>query len=185
MSWQTDDGKHEGWAPAIWPDGRVKVGSGSGGALVQPVKPDSRIDYAAPDEFRDGWTAIGWRGYCECGWRGQMWERVTDRAEHDFAARRIYDGDPVLIDGKPVDVQRWGHAPADVEDAIRAEWLAHVRPLEALDEIRDAAHAVAEAQAVLTSAVDAARRAGNSWAAIGGAAGMTRQSAHERWGRPR
>ncbi|MEU8347859.1 hypothetical protein AB0C74_39695 [Spirillospora sp. NPDC048832] len=185
MSWQTDDGAHEGWAPAVWADGWISVGSGVGGALVLPVGPDGRTVHDGPDTFRDGWTADGWRGHCTCGWRGQMWERVSDPAEHDVTARRIYDGDPVLIDGKPVDVQRWGTAPAEVEEAVYAEWDAHVRPLGALDVVRAEANAVAEAQIRLADAVQAARAEGSSWAEIGRAAGMTRQSAHERWGRSR
>ncbi|MGW4125786.1 hypothetical protein [Nocardia sp. NPDC004711] len=44
-----------------------------------------------------------------------------------------------------------------------------------------AAAEVTDAQARLTEAVQQARRQAASWEAIGRAAGMTRQSAHERW----
>ena len=48
-------------------------------------------------------------------------------------------------------------------------------------EIRAAADARREADARLDVAVARARRLGRSWADIGAAAGMTRQSANERW----
>ncbi|GAA3832426.1 hypothetical protein GCM10022226_62060 [Sphaerisporangium flaviroseum] len=55
--------------------------------------------------------------------------------------------------------------------------------MQALDLIQAEAQAVSAAQARLTAAVRAAREAGNSWVDIGGAAGISRQSAHERWAR--
>lgn len=182
MGWQTDDGKHEGTATAVFPDGRVSVGSvggpldQGGGTMVRPVRADGGIDYAAPTAIVDGRTAIGWRAWCECGWRGPLWQRVATAADHDFAGRRIYDGEFV-------DARIWGDAPQDVEEAIWAEWREHVRPLGALEAVRAQAAEVAAAQARLTEAVRAARKDGCSWADIGTAAGITRQSAHERWAR--
>jgi hypothetical protein len=43
---------------------------------------------------------------------------------------------------------------------------------------------VAKLEAAIGAGVRAMNEDGRSWATIGEAAGMTRQSAHERWGRP-
>jgi hypothetical protein len=181
MSYQTDDGKHEGWDAAEFPGGRFSVGSSAAGVLVRYLGPDQLAAWGAgrydPDgepEAVDGRTAIGWRGVCTCGWRGPLWLRVTDPAAHDLAARRAFDVDPVLA--------RLGDAPGPVEDAIHKEWLAHLPP-PALDDVRAAAEDVRKAQAALDDAVARARDIACSWADIGDAAGITRQSAHERWGK--
>lgn len=76
-------------------------------------------------------------------------------------------------------------APDEVVEALHAEWLAHVRPEGVLAEVNRAARQVAESQHRLTQAVQAARSAQVSWSQIGAAAGMSRQSAHERWGQQR
>ena len=92
MSYQTDDGLHEGWEAAEFPDGRFSVGSGNGGALVRFLRPE--LDTDAEPGVLDGRTAIGWRGVCECGWRGPLWERVTDPMQHDLSARKVFDPAP-------------------------------------------------------------------------------------------
>jgi len=69
------------------------------------------------------------------------------------------------------------------EDLMLREWEAHIAPLRGTADVRHAAAEVAEAEARLTAAVAAARKQGATWEAIGRAAGMTRQSAHERWSR--
>lgn len=51
----------------------------------------------------------------------------------------------------------------------------------ALDAIRQRAEAASQTVAGLTDAVHEARAYGATWEQIGQAAGMTRQSAHERW----
>ncbi|WP_084797571.1 hypothetical protein [Pseudonocardia sp. Ae706_Ps2] len=48
--------------------------------------------------------------------------------------------------------------------------------------VHDAAVRLAEIREELDTAVGLARAAGASWTVIGNAAGLTRQSAHERWG---
>lgn len=70
--------------------------------------------------------------------------------------------------------------PADVEEAIHREWRDHLEP-ETLAAVHTEAQAASAAQARLTEAVREARRDGRSWADIGSAVGITRQSAHERW----
>lgn len=52
----------------------------------------------------------------------------------------------------------------------------------AVAAVAEAAAGVERAQALLETTVVLAREAGATWAQIGDAAGMSRQSAHERWG---
>uniref|UniRef100_UPI003F4912FE hypothetical protein n=1 Tax=Streptosporangium sp. CA-235898 TaxID=3240073 RepID=UPI003F4912FE len=175
MAWTNEDG-HDGWDAAEFPGNRFSVGSRGGGATVRHFPPGpGRLPAAQgePEEV-DGRTAIGWRGLCECGWRGALWERVATRAEHDAASRRIYDPDP----------SPYGDAPREVEDALHAEWNGHLEP-ETLTAVRIEAEAANAAQARLTEAVRAARRDGRSWTDIGSAVGTSRQAAHERWGTER
>jgi hypothetical protein len=108
-----------------------------------------------------------------------VWERVTIDLEHDLSARKVFD---------PVG-DKWATTPAGIDDAIYREWLGHLTP-PALTAVRAAAATLArlrrearEAEAQLDEAVDRARGDGSSWADIGEATGITRQSAHERWAR--
>jgi len=67
--------------------------------------------------------------------------------------------------------------------AFQRRWhREHVDAIDALDSISGARAKIAAAERDLDAAVGAARRAGASWEAIGRAAGITRQSAHGRWG---
>jgi hypothetical protein len=52
----------------------------------------------------------------------------------------------------------------------------------AVAAVAEAAAGVERAQALLEATVVLAREAGATWAQIGEATGMSRQSAHERWG---
>ncbi|MEU4229585.1 hypothetical protein AB0F17_35255 [Nonomuraea sp. NPDC026600] len=169
MGYQSDDGKHEGWCAAVFPDGRVSTGSKNGGAKVYPVGPDGRMG-TGPGDVADGRTAIGWRGHCECGWQGPLWERVATAEEQNTIDRKIWWPD----------LDQYGDAPADVQDAVWNEWGTHLDP-NSITAVRKAAEAVREAEVRLDAAVRAARDDGRSWTEIGEAAGMRRQSAHERW----
>lgn len=185
MGWTDEDGQHEGWAAAQFPGDRLSFGSTGGGAMV--VRYDlatgrrvEEYDTLNPTVV-DGREAIGWRGICECGWLGPLWQRVNASEQHDPAAHRIHAPDvdvPLFPEG--LDRLQYGDAPEEVEEAIYQEWRAHLEP-EHLAAIRIEARAVNAAQARLTEAVRTAREAGASWADIGSAAGITRQSAHERW----
>jgi hypothetical protein len=168
MSYQGDDGLHEGWEAAEFPDGRFSVRTGNGGVLGRWLRPE--LDTDAEPGVLDGRTAIGWRGVCECGWRGPLWERATDPMEHDLAARKVFDPVP----------SQWADVPAGIDDRIYQEWRGHLPP-PALTDIRAAAEDVRKAETRLDEAVARARADGSSWADIGEAAGITRQSAHERW----
>lgn len=168
MGWLSDDCEHEGWDATEFPGGRFSVGTGNGGVLVRFLRRE--LDTGAEPEVVDGQTAIGWRGVCECGWRGPLWERVSDPLEHDLAARKAFD---------PVG-DKWATTPAGIDDAIHREWLGHLKPARLVD-ITVAAGEVRAAEARLVEAVRWARGDGRSWAEIGEATGITRQSAHERW----
>ena len=161
MGWVTEDGEHEGWAGTVVPDGRVASAYSGGAVLVGDPGNYERV----PAE-----EVVGWVGKCECGWTGSRWIRVADPDLADWDERKVY-----YDEGN-------GWAPESVEDAIQAEWEIHVAPHEAMGAVRRAAEDANGARRRLDAAVRAARGAGASWADIGRATGITRQSAHERWG---
>src|SRR5690606_40592534 len=70
-----------------------------------------------------------------------------------------------------------------LEDVGEEEWAHHARPLVAADGVRAAARALGEAAAALDAAVAEARESDPPATSeqIGRAAGITRQSAHDRW----
>ena len=90
----------------------------------------------------------------------------------DLARRRVYAPDTdVHADERP-----------EVAEAARAVWRRqHLDPIDVDDEIQAAVEARRDADVRLDAAVAKARLLGRSWADIGAAAGMTRQSANERW----
>jgi len=101
---------------------------------------------------------VGWRPQCDCGWQGPLEPRPAGLSDRDAMG-----------------------APQVIEDAIFAAWEAHRAPSQATFLVERAAEAHRRAGQELTEAVTAARQAGVSWAEIGRAAGISRQSAHERW----
>lgn len=170
MSWITDGGDHEGWAAAEFPDGRVSTGGGAGGVSVQTPEDAVSMTSGTRPDVVDGRTAIGWRGMCTCGWLGPLWRRVPAEKDADPARHLVYWASPTLR-ADPV---------GDIEDAVREEWKAHL-PSPAVADVKTAAAAARKADDALDDAVRRARLDGASWAAVGDAAGMTRQAAHERW----
>lgn len=112
---------------------------------------------------------FGWRGACTCGWRGELWERVSSPTEADFSRRRDY-----------LSPDDFAHASNEVEDAIDDEWKTHLAPLEEVAGVKAAARDN-QAGHRLDKTVAAAKAAGASWTDIGRAVGISRQSAHERW----
>ncbi|TYQ10488.1 UNVERIFIED_ORG: hypothetical protein L601_002300000060 [Gordonia westfalica J30] len=130
---------------------------------------------------------VGWLLRCDCrhwessdryssdrsSWTDPVrWARVPSASLEDLARHRVFAPDSDLDVGMR----------AEVAEAVRAEWRReHLDPLDVEAEIRAAAVARRDADARLDAAVAKARRLGRSWAAIGAAAGMTRQSANERW----
>ncbi|MCM0621787.1 hypothetical protein [Nocardioides bruguierae] len=97
--------------------------------------------------------------------------RVPSQALEDPSAGRIFAND---------------HDVFGVDDTYFETFTAiwrreHVEGQSALNAITRARRAVAVAEQDLEDAVESARSAGESWEAIGRAAGITRQSAHARW----
>ena len=99
--------------------------------------------------------------------------RVPSAALEDVPAGRIYaaDGDVIDVDFRD-----------DVAGMATDRWhREHLDGPQALGRIRDARGRVSAAERELGAAVRDARAAGESWEAIGRSAGITRQTAHQRW----
>ncbi|MEJ8632190.1 hypothetical protein [Streptomyces sp. MS2.AVA.5] len=100
----------------------------------------------------------------------------------------------------------WGQEPESTEKPFREEWTTHARraatgladrllrelqsvlqglaatdPRAALTAAADMERA---SRLLLTESADAARSSGDSWAQVGRAVGISRQAAHERFGKP-
>ena len=180
MGRQTDDGCHEGVVDCVFADGMRGGGWSSGGPIVSN-RPDGTL--LPPDErqTRNWDEVVAFQAVCSdhrgrrC-WAGPVWDRVATAMENlDDTAYLDPFGD------------RKVHAPnqfglsESAEDLIMAAWDEHIAPFQGCYAVEIAAEAVTESQRELTAAVVAAREHGASWEAIGQAAGMTRQSAHERW----
>ena len=105
----------------------------------------------------------GRRAACDCGWRGgRFWPRAEFPGSSSTA--------PDEVDG------------FESGGGVYAEWSAHLHATLPGLAVHDAAERLTAAREELDQAVVTARRAGASWAVIGVAAGLSRQSAHERWG---
>lgn len=172
MGWFTDYSEdHEGWAASVTPDGRLTGSSNGHGMLALGITGRYEQSTIQPDyEVVPHHEITGWRGQCECGWEGEFWERVTSPEEADLSHRKGY-----------VPFEKSAHASEAIEDAMVEEWQDHVLPLAAIAGVKAAAREHAQASQRLDKTVLAAKAAGASWADIGRAAGITRQSAHERW----
>ena len=110
-----------------------------------------------------GNRVTGWRAACDCGWRGAgFWPRAEFPGSSSIA--------PDEVDG------------FESGGGVFAEWSAHLHATLPGLAVHDAAERLTHARDELDQAVVTARRAGASWAVIGTAAGLSRQSAHERWG---
>lgn len=173
MSWQTEDGKHEGWATAWFPDDML--GIASQGGLIQVAMPQAEgrlFDYSAIDAemWRSRDEVAGFQIVCDCGWRGTLWTRVRAPAEQDIEKRLLFSED--------------GYAD-DFDELLRPEWAAHIAPDEALRAVAEAAEELNAVTAPLAEQLEvrvlAARALGASWTDVGRAVGISRQSAHERW----
>lgn len=166
MGWVTNEGTHEGYVGAEVPDGRLAATYSSAGVEVWNPETNTFDKFANDD-------VVAWVVTCEeCGWRGSRWERVTDHEQADWDANRVYVSPE----------EHMGWAPESVDEAGHQEWEQHLRPVLALDELGKAAREAGAARRRLDLAVVDARDSGASWADVGRATGMSRQSAHQRWG---
>jgi hypothetical protein len=177
MSWSTDDGQHEGYLAAVFADGFLGGGHARGRVLVT-TDAEGRSLGLSNWQNRSVAEVVGWVVVCRCAgsrdetWRGMLFERVDQSKLDDPAEGRLFaPGDEAL---SPATNR------ADLERLAVASWRGHI-----LNELHDAAEAVAQATRTLYETVWRMRDAGASWADIGRAVGMTRQSARERWGTTR
>ncbi|ETA06221.1 hypothetical protein V525_14525 [Gordonia alkanivorans CGMCC 6845] len=182
MGWmhESDTHFHEATLVAVFDDGAESLGS----TMVNGVDYDIVEWGQHPNEDRRRPSAeiVGWRLACNCARRSSsevstwtdpvQWARVPSASLEDLARHRVFAPDSdVHADERP-----------EVAEAARAVWQRdHLDPLDVEAEIRAAADARRDAEERLDAAVARARRLGRSWADIGAAAGMTRQSANERW----
>ena len=182
MGWihESDTHLHEAALVAVFDDGAESHGS----TMIDGVDCEIVETCQHPDEdrWRPAAEIVGWRLSCNCARRSSsevsswtdsvQWARVPSASLEDLAQHRVFAPDTdVHADERP-----------EVAEAARAVWRRqHLDPIDVDVEIRAAAEARKYADARLDAAVAKARRLGRSWAAIGAAAGMTRQSANERW----
>lgn len=153
--WDEDAPRHEGWIASMLPDRRASNGSTAGHVLID----DERV----PEQ-----QVVGFQPRCGCGWTGAYWTRVRDRQHEDQTLRRIYTEDG--FDATP-----------EAERSMHDEWRRHIQPFAITAGVADAARSYQAARLALDAAVRQARADGASWGDIGAAAGISRQSAHERW----
>ncbi|HVK28569.1 MAG TPA: hypothetical protein VM575_09510 [Nocardioides sp.] len=188
MSWSDEYGTHEAWVAPEFADGVRGIGVLSGRVpddeviVEQHVNP-GRLD---TDTFgtRPAADVVGWRVICECrdpdtGSAGPQWasslvERVPSPARSDILQGRLYAVDVDVADVDSIGVHQAGFVALWKRDHLNAQ--------SALAAIVAARRRAAEIEEELDAAVAAARAAGESWEAIGRAAGIARQSAHQRWG---
>ncbi|ASL12215.1 hypothetical protein U8D42_28800 (plasmid) [Mycobacterium europaeum] len=187
---------HEGFMAAEFDDGR-----GALGILGTGIPPG----HLAVDQYGDGtWgqeavrrhggdaafvtrpagDVVGWRVICNCyapgdvmprkRWVSQeLWTRVPSPVRHDPAAFRIFAADDDVLDVvSGGDADEAGHA---------VWWNEHISDIDAEAEIAAALAVIRSGERQLDRAVLHARGRQMSWARIGAAAGMSAQSAHERW----
>ena len=189
MGFATEDGKHEGWVAALFADGAISGTSSAQGFQASYAADGGEMFYL--DDWRPHSAVIGWVGACTCGWRSVPWTRVGTSTEEDLAARRAY-GDFVWIDREMVTDFDPAAPPGPVwfdvdHNAIgeitHAEWKQHIEPDLLLAEIANLTAQRQEVDERLAATVARARAVSLTWEDIGRAAGVTRQSAHERWSR--
>jgi len=67
------------------------------------------------------------------------------------------------------------------DELSRIWWDQHIAPADRLDKLTDAVRAENAAREITNRLARDARAGGATWDQIGRAAGITRQSAHQRW----
>lgn len=153
MGWVHDTGYDAAYEHEGWAATVLDDGSDASGWPLM---------YGGGERVPEGRKITGWRAACECSWRGPVWPRAEWPSEDGWPPQAVEEG-------------------PDGQDGCYGQWRAHLA--EALPElaVHDTARRLEEIRAELDTAVITARAAGRSWDKIGTAAGMSRQSAHERW----
>lgn len=183
MGWFTEGSEHEGYVACVFADGMY--GSGGKHMQISLLTPEGKMVWENGDPSSPAWRppsqVVGWRVACSCEPHRKhvildpLWTRVWDPAEEDFAAGRIYAGDPSSEDPTYVGERE------DLEPLFIDLWQQHVAPDVFLQSIRTLGQDLKEIEARLDVAVAAARAEGLSWDKIGRAFGITRQGAQKRW----
>ena len=146
-----------------------------GNSIWENVEDPESVAWRPPSQV------VGWKVACSCEPHRKhvildpLWTRVWDPAEEDFAAGRIYAGDPRSDDPEYVSDRE------DLEPLFQEHWLRHVAPDRSLHMIRTLGEDLKRVEAQLDDAVSTARSEGISWEKIGKAVGITRQGAQKRW----
>lgn len=177
MGWIHEDSSstHEAGFVAVFDDGTESRGQTAVDGVVHEIVGES-------GESRPSAEIVGWVLRCHChstfpapsSWDDpDRWTRCPSESLEDLPRKRVFAPDDEIAD-----ITFRG----DVVEAAQAVWMReHVLPHGCIDAIRRAATARRAAEDQLDEAVAVARRLGRSWTDIGRAAGMTRQSANERW----
>ena len=182
MGWihETETHLHEASLVAVFEDGAESHGLTMVDGVDYEIVEHGRR--SSEDRLRPRTEIVGWVLRCDCArWNSAemstwtdpiQWTRVPSASLEDLTRHRVFAPDTdIHADERP-----------EVEEAARVVWQReHLDPLDVDDEIRAAVAARRVADERLDTAVIRARRLGRSWAKIGVAAGMTAQSANERW----
>lgn len=169
--WVSGDGVHDGMPGFVVPDGRTAWSASGESVLVEGVTGSyERVPGETGCELVPADKVVGWRAGCECGWLGPVWERVISSGLSDHDKRLVY-----------VPFHSVATPSVACEDGMKEEWASHAVPASSVAEIEAASRAVKAAQGRLERAVTRGRATGLTWEVIGAAAGVTRQTAHERW----
>lgn len=188
MGWIDEHGFHEGYLVPRFHDQQLAY-LVTGGSIPpdQIACGPSRLTSAGHQEYptRPAGEVTGWVVCCDCTgretssarttWVGPEFTRVPSAALEDVPHLKVYapDDDVAYVSERD-----------DVEQVAVDLWRSgHVFSDDAISAVQAASEALAAAKTRLDSSVAIARSSGASWAAIGRAADMTRQSAQERWGR--
>lgn len=125
----------------------------------------------SPDEADR--EASGYRAICSCGWNGSADHPLSQPGLTAASLDWSQHVKPLLAVAPPVWLLSRSHAVRDAVTELSSSW-----PLQALAVLVDIER---WQRALSEQAVAQARAAGHSWAEIGAALGVTKQSAHERF----
>jgi hypothetical protein len=125
----------------------------------------------------DEQNAVAYRATCSCGWTGARDHPANETGRMSATSEWVAHMQPVWAAAPP----GWLLNRSEILRDNLAE-LAQSWPLQALAVLAEVER---WHRALIEQSVAAARDAGVSWADIGAALGVTKQSAHERFSRRR